>query len=117
MSGQHRTRKLYHGARHPEVGVNDVCHIQAHRKKDGRQSDRHKKNVQLYARFIASLVKKESLLPFDKAAVARIIDYASRFAGDTERLTIHVRSITKSNEELQPRAINQECNMLCCCRD
>jgi hypothetical protein len=29
----------------------------------------------------------------------------------------HVRSITKSNEELQPRAINQECNMLCCCRD
>ncbi|SFE23792.1 Lon protease family protein [Nitrosomonas sp. Nm166] len=47
----------------------------------------------LYARLIATLVRKEALLPFDRHAVARVIEYSTRLAGDGERLSMHMRSI------------------------
>ena len=54
---------------------------------------RHKTNDKLFARFIAGIIKKEKLLPFDKTAVASIIDHAARLTGDAERLSTHIRSI------------------------
>lgn len=47
----------------------------------------------LYARLIATLARKEVLLPFDCHAVARVIEYSTRLAGDGERLSMHMRSI------------------------
>ena len=47
----------------------------------------------LYARLIATLVRKEALLPLDRHAVARVIEYSTRLAGDGERLSMHMRSI------------------------
>lgn len=55
--------------------------------------DRSDKNIQLYARMIATLVKKEQLMAFDSAAVARIIEHAARLANDAEKLTAHMLSI------------------------
>ncbi len=46
----------------------------------------------LYARLIATLASKESLRPFDRGAVARIIEYAARLEEDSERLSTHMRS-------------------------
>ncbi|MDA8092462.1 MAG: ATP-binding protein [Betaproteobacteria bacterium] len=47
----------------------------------------------LYARLIATLVREASLMPFDQAAVARIIEHGARLTGDAERLSTHVESI------------------------
>ena len=54
-----------------------------------RGADTH----QLYARLISTLARKESLLPFDRGAVARVIDFSARLAGDAERLSTHMRSV------------------------
>ena len=41
----------------------------------------------LYARFIAGVVRREKLLPFDRSAVARVIEQAARLVGDADRLS------------------------------
>ncbi|UJP04528.1 MAG: AAA family ATPase [Nitrosomonas sp.] len=48
----------------------------------------------LYARLIATLVRRDALLPFDRDAVARVIEYSARLAGDSGKLSMHMRSIT-----------------------
>jgi lon-related putative ATP-dependent protease len=47
----------------------------------------------IYARFIASEVRRAGLRHFDRAAVARVIEHSARLADDNERLTSHMRSI------------------------
>ena len=47
----------------------------------------------LYARLIATLTRKEKLLPFDRSAVARVIEHSARLVEDSERLSTHMRSI------------------------
>ena len=47
----------------------------------------------LYARLLGTLARKESLLPFDRSAVARVIEHGSRLAGDADRLSVHMQSI------------------------
>ncbi|HUO86878.1 MAG TPA: AAA family ATPase [Thermoanaerobaculia bacterium] len=49
--------------------------------------DRDAEGEHTYARLIATLVQRDELRPFDKAAVARVIDEASRLLGDSEKLT------------------------------
>lgn len=43
--------------------------------------------IQYYANFISIKCKEENLLPFDKEAVARIIDHSSRIIAHKEKLT------------------------------
>lgn len=47
----------------------------------------------LYAQLIATLTRKEGLLPYDRHAVARVIDHSARLTGDSEKLSMHMRSI------------------------
>lgn len=42
---------------------------------------------------IATLARKEGLLPYDRYAVARVIEYSARLVGDGERLSMHMRSV------------------------
>lgn len=63
------------------------------------QMDRSPKNVMLYARLIATLVRKAALMHFDKGAVARVIEFSSRHAEDAEKLTMEIRSIADLMEE------------------
>ncbi len=51
-------------------------------------------NRQIYAQMIATLTRKEKLRPFDRGAVARVIEHGSRLVEDTEHLTAHMRSVT-----------------------
>lgn len=55
--------------------------------------ERSFENDMLYAQMIATLVKKEKLLPFDAQAIARIIEYSSRQANHAGKLTTHMLSI------------------------
>ncbi len=50
---------------------------------------------EVYAMLVATLVGKEELRPFDRGAVARIIDQAARVAGDTEKLSVQMRGIVE----------------------
>lgn len=57
------------------------------------EMDRNAQNQVEYARLIASLVKDNKLKPFDRSAVARVIEHSARMAGDSEKLTTQVREI------------------------
>jgi lon-related putative ATP-dependent protease len=47
----------------------------------------------LYARLIATMARQENLRPFDRGAVARIIERSSRMVGDSGKLSVHLLSI------------------------
>lgn len=57
------------------------------------QIDRSDESHLLYARLIATLARRDALLPFDRAAVARIIEHSARLVGNGEKLSMHMRSI------------------------
>jgi lon-related putative ATP-dependent protease len=58
------------------------------------QIARNEENNVLYARMIGSLAGAEGLRHLEKDAVARLIEYCARVAGDAEKLSTHLRSIT-----------------------
>lgn len=58
------------------------------------EMERNPENDLLYARMIATKARQEGLRPFDRGAVARIIEHSARMAGDAERLSTHMLSIT-----------------------
>jgi lon-related putative ATP-dependent protease len=55
--------------------------------------DRRSDSQAVYANLVASLVAQEDLRPFDRGAVASVIDHASRIAGDAAKLSVHLRRI------------------------
>lgn len=55
--------------------------------------ERNEDSNKLYASLISTLVRKDALLPFDRGAVARVIEHSARLVGDAERLTAHMRSV------------------------
>lgn len=55
--------------------------------------DRNHKNINVYARLIATIITTEKLHPFHASAVSEIIDHASRLAEDNEKLSTHISLI------------------------
>ncbi|MEW5972711.1 MAG: ATP-binding protein [Pseudomonadota bacterium] len=55
--------------------------------------ERTPENTALYARLIATLVRREGLRPVSRDALGRLIEQASRDAGDAHRLSLHMRGI------------------------
>lgn len=55
--------------------------------------DRSKDNTLLYAKLISTLGRKEKLSPFDRSAVARIIEQSARMVEDSEKLSTHMKTI------------------------
>jgi lon-related putative ATP-dependent protease len=55
--------------------------------------DRSPENQQLYARLIATLVEERGLEPFDRSAVARVIEHSARMVDDAEKLSTERESI------------------------
>ena len=55
--------------------------------------DRNPGSDQSYAQLVATLVRKNGLRPFDRSAVAAVIEQSMRIVGDREKLTTHMRSI------------------------
>ncbi len=51
-------------------------------------------NQQIYAQLIATLLRRHELRPFDRAAVAHVIEYSARYAEDAEKLSTYVMNIT-----------------------
>jgi lon-related putative ATP-dependent protease len=57
------------------------------------QMDRDPDGQLLYARQIATLAHKEELRPFDRGAVARVIERSARMTGDSERLSVRMQGV------------------------
>lgn len=55
--------------------------------------DRNPENSMLYARMLATMARRNKLLPFARSAVARLIEQSARLAGDASRLATQVRSL------------------------
>ena len=49
--------------------------------------------VEAYGRLIGSVARREELLPFDRDAVARLVEHGSRTAEDGERLSLRIRDL------------------------
>ncbi len=50
--------------------------------------------IKEYARYLATIVKREKLQPMTRQAVARVIEHSSWLVGDSEKLSTHLRSIS-----------------------
>ncbi|MEW6731786.1 MAG: ATP-binding protein [Acidobacteriota bacterium] len=57
------------------------------------EMDRNPENSLLYARLIGTDARKEGMLPFDRNAVARIIEHSARMASDSKKLSAHMRML------------------------
>ena len=55
--------------------------------------ERTPENTALYARLLATLIRREGLQPVTRAGLGRLIEQASRDAGDAHRLSLHMRGI------------------------
>jgi lon-related putative ATP-dependent protease len=53
----------------------------------------------LYARVIATIVRRDHLRAFDRDAVARVIEQAARLSGDSDRLSTSLRAIVELLQE------------------
>ncbi len=50
--------------------------------------------LRLYARLIGDLARRHDLRALDRDAVARVVEYAARLSEDTERITVHLQTIS-----------------------
>ncbi len=83
-------RTLYYLLHEYDPDFGELFKVQADFEE---QIERNPDNNLLMARLIATIGRKERLLPFGRDAVAQVIDYASRHVEDAHKLTTHMRSI------------------------
>ncbi|MGH2452389.1 MAG: Lon protease family protein [bacterium] len=57
--------------------------------------DRSETTLNEYARAIGTITHREGLLPFSRAAVARVMEYSVRLAGDQEKLSARFNEVTE----------------------
>lgn len=66
----------------------------------------------LYARFLATEARASGLRPLDRGAVARLVEYGARLAGDAERLTTLTRWVTDLLAEADHRAGQRKAELI-----
>jgi predicted ATP-dependent protease len=49
--------------------------------------------IDFYARFIATVCRREGLVAFDRTAVARVVDHGARLGEDSEKLSAHLQDL------------------------
>jgi lon-related putative ATP-dependent protease len=83
-------RWLYYLLSHYDAEFSSLFKVAADIDDDLARSD---ENVEQYARMIARQAERLSLLPLSGAAIQRVIEERARHAGDSERLSTHIRSL------------------------
>lgn len=58
------------------------------------EAPRDEDNVSAYARLIGTFARQEGLKPLHREAVARVIEHAGRLAGDADKLSTHMASLS-----------------------
>jgi lon-related putative ATP-dependent protease len=65
----------------------------------GYTMDRSLEAMQSYAEFIASRVREDDLLPFDRTAVAKVVEFGTRVAADREKLAARFVDVVEVIQE------------------
>ncbi len=65
---------------------------------------RDEPNTRSYGRFLGMLARQAGLRPFDRQAVARMIEHSARLAGDSEKLSASTRRLADLMQEADHRA-------------
>ncbi len=47
-----------------------------------------------FARLVATLARRETLQPFDRGAVARVLEHGSRLSADSQKLSVRIQAVT-----------------------
>ncbi|WP_372964034.1 Lon protease family protein [Marinobacter sp.] len=81
-------RTLYYLLSHYDPDFLDLFKVEADFEDD---LDRNDESYLLYARLIATMARAAGVKALDRAAVARLIEHASRLASDQKKLTAHDR--------------------------
>lgn len=81
-------RTLYYLLAHYDPDFLDLFKVEADFEDD---LERDCESYQLYARMLATMARSAKTRPLDKPAVGRLIEHASRLAGDQKKLTAHDR--------------------------
>ncbi|KPV39213.1 ATP-dependent protease [Thiohalorhabdus denitrificans] len=79
-------RFLYYLLSEYDPDFRELFKVQADFEEDFERST---ENNALYAQLIATLARREGLLPLDRTGVARVIEHAARLVEDAERLSLH----------------------------
>ncbi len=66
--------------------------------------ERTAQTSELFARLIATRARGDKLLPLDREAVARVLDFGSREAGDTKKITANLERLDELLHEADHRA-------------
>ena len=74
--------------------------------------NRTDENVQKYASFVATLCKKEKLLPFDRTGVAKVVEVSSRFAEHQNKLSARFSDIADLIREASYWASKSKSNIV-----
>ncbi len=83
---------LYYLLKEYDPEFSELFRVAADFETDIERSD---DNTQLFARRVADLCRRDQLRPFERAAVARVVEQSARLAGDAQRLSINTRDIAK----------------------
>jgi predicted ATP-dependent protease len=83
------TRLLYYLLREYDAEFADLVKVPADFASDMDRAG----NEETYAHLIAAIAKRCELRPFDRPAVARVIEHSARLSGDAEKLTVHLRGV------------------------
>lgn len=96
---------LYYLLNHYDPEFHSFFKIQA----DFEQSmDRSPENINLYASLLAAVISRENLLPMHRAAVAVLIEYAAREAGDGAKLSLAIEDLADVMKEADYIARQQD---------
>lgn len=83
-------RMVYYLLQHYDPDFRDLFKVAADFEEDMERRDG---DPLQYSRLIATLARRENLLPFNRAAVARLIEQAARLANDIDKLTVNMRDL------------------------
>ena len=56
-----------------------------------------------FARMLAALAHEHQMLPFNRHAIGRIIEFSARDAADAERLSLHMQRLIDLMHEAEPQ--------------
>lgn len=102
-------RTLYYLLSHYDPDFLDLFKVEADFEDD---LERDEQSYALYARMIATMARGGGLRALDRAAVARLIEHASRLAADQKKLTAHDRVLRDLLSEADYWAGQGQCRFI-----
>jgi lon-related putative ATP-dependent protease len=83
-------RQLYYLLSEADPDFNELFRVQADFEEQIKREDG---NQELFARLVASIVHEDKLRPFNRGAIARVLEHSARLAEDASKLSMNMETI------------------------